>query len=104
MDLTAEIFADLHLRVSIEARRERYVELAARIDDAPRFHRTIPIVGPVEFDSQLGEATVDDQAVLGEARSCRPLRAELQTNDVFARPTSRTPHANGPSGPPMACR
>src|SRR5450631_2062292 len=72
----------------------------------------IPVVLPLEFASQLGQSTVDDQRVLGEARARGPLGAELEAEDVVAtssrtttpvpvdpsRPSSATDVENAPGG------
>src|SRR5690606_39114713 len=47
-------------------------------------HGIVPVVVPVELATDLGEAAVEDHAVLGEPGALGPLRPELQTDDVVA--------------------
>src|SRR5262249_1936062 len=80
----AAALAAFELAVLVEARRERDVELPAGIGDAPRTHRVVPLVVPCKFVPELGEATVDEHAVLREARAFGPLATDLHTDDVVA--------------------
>src|SRR5215471_16229488 len=65
--LAAEIGPALNLAVLVEARGQNNVELFAGIDDAPRLHRRVPLVLPTQLVAELAHATVDDDAVFGEA-------------------------------------
>src|ERR1035437_2495019 len=63
----------------------------------------IPVVLPLEFASQLGESTVNDQRVLREARALGPLGAELEAEDVFATTSgATTPVPTDPRRPSSA--
>src|SRR4051812_3584646 len=59
------------------------MECASGIVDAPRLERCVPVVVPLQLVAELGQATVDDHTVLGEAGSVGPLSADLQTDHVI---------------------
>src|SRR5699024_9643 len=49
----------------------------------PWRHRIVPVVHPLQFVADLGESTVDGDAVLGGPGSLRPFRPDLDTDECF---------------------
>src|SRR5690606_32386650 len=86
--LAAEAVLVAHLAVLVEAGGERHVELPVGVADPPRRHRVVPVVVPQQLAGDLGEAAVEEEAVLGEAAALGPLGAELQADH----------HVTGPAG------